>query len=204
MQRFKDQIVIISGGGNSAIDWANELQPIAKKVYVSYRKENLPAHESQVEQLLQSEATVFRNTSITKLLAEDSNKNLIKTVELTNLHNGEAIFLDVDAVIINHGFERDSSLLKNSAINVQLVDDFYIKGNVVGESSVPGLFAAGDIISYDGKVNLIAGAFHDAVNAINKAKTYIQPEAATFGMVSSHNEVFKERNRNLVNQMFNI
>ncbi|MBP1963867.1 hypothetical protein J2Z65_003088 [Paenibacillus aceris] len=48
----------------------------------------------------------------------------------------------------------------------------------------------------------IAGAFHDAANAVNKAKQYIQPGANKFAMVSSHNEVFKERNRELVKQMF--
>lgn len=201
LQRFKDKVVLISGGGNSAVDWANELQQVAKKVYVSYRKENLPAHESQVEQLLSSDAMIFCNTSITKLLADDSHKDLIKTVELTNNKTKESINIDVDAVIISHGFEHDSSLLSNSAIDVQLVDDFYIKGNSFGESSVPGLFAAGDIMSYDGKVHLIAGAFQDAVNAVNRAKTYIEPSANAFGMVSSHNEIFKERNREIIQHM---
>ena len=41
LKRFKGKTVIISGGGNSAVDWANELEPIAKKVYVTYRKEEL-------------------------------------------------------------------------------------------------------------------------------------------------------------------
>ena len=52
IQRFKDKTVIISGGGNAAIDWANELEPIAKKVYVTYRKDALNGHEAQVTQLL--------------------------------------------------------------------------------------------------------------------------------------------------------
>ena len=47
--------------------------------------------------------------------------------------------------------------------------------------SVEGLYAAGDILSYEGKVHLITGAFHDAVNAVNKAKQYIQPEANKSG-----------------------
>lgn len=75
------------------------------------------------------------------------------------------------------------------------MDDFYIAGNTTCESSIPGLYAAGDIVSYEGKVHLIAGAFQDAVNAVNKAKQFIQPDAAKGGMVSSHNELFKKRNR---------
>lgn len=56
-------------------------------------------------------------------------------------------------------------------------------------------------MSYDGKVHLIAGAFQDAVNAVNRAKTYIEPSANAFGMVSSHNEIFKERNREIIQHM---
>jgi ferredoxin/flavodoxin---NADP+ reductase len=50
-------------------------------------------------------------------------------------------------------------------------------------------------------LNLIAGTFQDAANAVNKAKQFIQPDAQTVAMVSSHNDVFKERNRELVKQM---
>ena len=51
------------------------------------------------------------------------------------------------------------------------------------------------------KLHLIAGAFQDAANAVNSAKRFIEPEAHRSAMVSSHNEVFKERNRELVKQM---
>ena len=59
----------------------------------------------------------------------------------------------------------------------------------------------GDILKHEGKLNLIAGAFQDAANAVNKAKQFVQPDADKCGMVSSHNEVFKKRNRALIKQM---
>lgn len=59
LKHFKDKIVIVSGGGNSAIDWANELEPIAKKVYLTYRKDALAGHEAQVTQLMNSSAVCF-------------------------------------------------------------------------------------------------------------------------------------------------
>ena len=52
-----------------------------------------------------------------------------------------------------------------------------------------------------GKVNLIAGTFQDAANAVNQAKQFIQPDAHKVGMVSSHNELFKRRNREIIQQM---
>ncbi|MBX0350640.1 NAD(P)/FAD-dependent oxidoreductase [Bacillus toyonensis] len=200
LMRFKDKTIIISGGGNSAVDWANELEPIAKKVYVTYRKEELSGHEAQVKQLMNSSAECFLNTSITKLIAGD-NHEAIEYVELTNHETGEVSHLPIDEVIINHGYERDITLLENSQLDVAIIDNFYIAGNANSESSVDGLYAAGDILKHDGKLHLIAGAFQDAGNAVNKAKQFIQPDASEYGMVSSHNEVFKKRNRELIKQM---
>lgn len=203
LKRFKDKTIMISGGGNSAVDWANELESIAKKVYLTYRKDSLKGHEAQVTQLQNSSVDCYFNTSITKLIAS-ANHEVIESVELTNHDTDEVFSLEVDEVVINHGFERDASLLNNSALKLELIDDYFIAGNATSESSVEGLYAAGDILKFDGKVNLIAGAFQDAVNAVNKAKQYIQPEANSRGMVSSHNEIFKKRNRELIDKMVGV
>jgi len=200
LRHFKDKTVIISGGGNTAVDWANELESIAKKVYVTYRKDMLKGHEAQATQLLNSSAVCLAQTSITKLMAS-SNHDVIEEVELTNHETGEVSYLPVDEVIINHGFEIDAALLKNSSLEIELVDQYYIAGNATSESSVEGLYAAGDILMYDGKVHLIAGAFQDAANAVNKAKQFIQPDAQKSAMVSSHNDVFKQRNKEIVRQL---
>ncbi|MDP4097129.1 NAD(P)/FAD-dependent oxidoreductase [Paenibacillus sp. P96] len=201
LEHFKDKTVIVSGGGNSAVDWANELEPVAKKVYLAYRKEALSGHEAQVDQLMNSTVDCFFHTEITKLIASN-NHEVIEHVELTNSATGEVTSLSVDEVIINHGYERDISLLESSPLNIDRKDDYYIAGSAHCDSSVPGLYAAGDILHYDGKLHLIAGAFQDAANAVNSAKRFIDPEAQKSAMVSSHNEAFKERNRELVKQMF--
>jgi len=200
LKRFQNKTVIISGGGNSAIDWANELEPIAKQVYLTYRKESLTGHEAQVTQLMNSSAVCFFNTSITKLMA-CSNHEVVEQVELTNHETGEITYLPVDEVVINHGYERDATLLEHSELDIAIADQYYIAGNANSESSIPGLYAAGDILKHDGKLNLIMGAFQDAANAVNKAKQYIQPDAGSSAMVSSHNEIFKQRNREIVKNM---
>ncbi|MCP8970974.1 NAD(P)/FAD-dependent oxidoreductase [Ectobacillus ponti] len=200
LQHFKDKTVMISGGGNTAVDWANELVPVAKQVYLTYRKQELTGHEAQVSQLLNSSAKCLFNTSITKLIA-GVDHGRIQMVELTNHATGDVASLPVDEVIINHGYEQDASLLATSKLDIALADNYYVAGNASCESSVPGIYAAGDIVAYEGKVNLIAGAFHDAANAVNRAKQFIQPDAAKNAMVSSHNEAFKERNRALIQQM---
>lgn len=200
LKYFKDKTVIISGGGNTAIDWANELEPVAKKVYLTHRRENLSGHEAQITQLLNSSVECLFSTSITKLIASD-NQETINKVELTNSETGEVSHLSIDEIVINHGFEQDTSLLEQSECDIELLDNYFIAATSSSQSSVEGLYAAGDIVKYDGKVNLIAGAFQDAANAVNKAKQYIQPDANAAAMVSSHNEVFKQRNRELVKQL---
>ncbi|TFE02177.1 NAD(P)/FAD-dependent oxidoreductase [Jeotgalibacillus salarius] len=196
LKKFKDKTVLISGGGNTAIDWANELEPIAKKVYITHRSCNFKGHEAQIGQLMSSTAECLLNTQITKLHANEAHDG-IDRVELTHSITNELSSLEVDDVIINHGYEIDASLIKNSALPIEMVDDYFIKTESSGSSSVPGLYAAGDISKHDGKLNLLMGAFHDAANAVNEAKRYITPDAGAAAMVSSHNDVFKEKNREL-------
>ncbi|MFC0522960.1 NAD(P)/FAD-dependent oxidoreductase [Pontibacillus salicampi] len=200
LQHFKDKTVVISGGGNSAIDWANALDSIAKKVYLSYRKEELKGHEAQVTQLLDGPTECLFHTSITNLIA-NKQQDIISEVELTNHLDNTISHIKVDDVIINHGFDRDASLLDNSTVPITLKDDYFIQGNALSESTVEGLYGAGDILYHEGKLNLIAGAFQDAANAVNRAKRFIQPDAAANGMVSSHNDMFKERNKQLIQEL---
>ncbi|WP_067729540.1 NAD(P)/FAD-dependent oxidoreductase [Oceanobacillus damuensis] len=202
LQRFKDKTVIISGGGNTAIDWANELVNIAKNVYLTYRKDVLSGHEAQATRLINSDAVCYFNCSITKLISQ-SKKDRIEHVELTNHQTNETLSLPIDEVIINHGYERDTSLLENSPLNIEMAEGYFIAGNAQSETSVKGLYAAGDILQHDGKLHLIAGAFQDAANAVNRAKQFIQPDAEKIGMVSTHNEIFKERNRAIVKRLVN-
>ncbi|MBP1994133.1 NAD(P)/FAD-dependent oxidoreductase [Paenibacillus eucommiae] len=201
LERFKERNVLISGGGNSAVDWANELEPIAKKVYLTYRKDMLKGHEADVARLFDSSVDCLLNTTIDKLIAGE-NHDSIEKVELVNNEDGTRIVLNVDDVIINHGYERDKELTSKNNLNIKMKDEYFIDGNPMSETSVPGLFAAGDILHHEGKLHLIAGAFQDAANAVNKAKQYIEPGAEETGRVSSHNEIFKERNQKLVKHLY--
>ncbi|WP_215143667.1 NAD(P)/FAD-dependent oxidoreductase [Exiguobacterium qingdaonense] len=198
LARFKGKRVLISGGGNSAVDWANALEPIAEEVILTYRKEELTGHEAQVEKVKQSRVDCRPQSKVTDLISHDGKS--IQQVSLTCVETGDTSLIVVDEVVINHGYERDSDLLHHSELKVELVDGFYVKGSSSSESSVPGLYAAGDILTHEGKVHLIAGAFQDAANAVNRAKTYIDPNANATAMVSSHNERFTEKNRQIIEE----
>ncbi|MCE5173110.1 NAD(P)/FAD-dependent oxidoreductase [Paenibacillus profundus] len=200
LSRFKEKTVLISGGGNSAIDWANELEPVAERVYLTYRKDTLKGHEAEISRLENSSIECMLNTSIEKLIAAADHEK-IETVVLKGNDDGTTFELAVDEVIINHGYERDKDLLANSEVKIEL-KDYWIAGSSMSETSVPGIYAAGDILHHEGKLHLIAGAFQDAANAVNKAKQYISPDANAYGMVSSHNDLFSPKNRELMKHLY--
>lgn len=199
LDRFKDKTLLISGGGHSAVDWANELAPIAAKVYLTYRKDALKGgHEADISRLQKNNVHLLLNMTIDKLIASDDHSR-VQTVVLRNNEDQETLELSMDELIINHGYERDKELLANSGVELH---ERFVKGSVMSESSVPGLYAAGDVLHHDGKLHLIAGAFQDAVHAVNKAKQFVAPEAEEWAMVSSHNDRFAERNRELLKHLY--
>ena len=199
LERFRDKKVLVSGGGNGAIDWAVELLFVAKEVVVIYRKDQLTAHESQVDKLKEHGVDIMLNSEIHSVISNDS-KSAIEKVVISQ--NGELREIEVDDVLISHGYNREVSLDFAEDIQPIRKDDYYLVSLGQCKTSVPGIFGAGDIISYDDKVGLLIGTFQDAVLAVNNAKKYIDPKADQYGMVSSHNEKFAEMNKELLEELF--
>ena len=96
----------------------------------------------------------------------------------------------------------DCELLNDSSVQFERVDDFYIKGNANTSTNTPGIYAIGDILKHDAKVNLIIGCFHDAATSINQIKMYLDPNALSYGIVSSHNPIFEEENEKIKKKLF--
>lgn len=195
MERFHDKELLISGGGNAAIDWAVELLPIAKKITVIYRSDELKAHESQVNKLKDHGVDILLNTEIQKLHA-NTQKTAIQSVDI--LQNGEIQTVTMDDILICHGYNREVSLDFEEGIAPKRNDNQLFESIGQCKTTTPGIFAVGDIVSYDDKVYLLVGTFNDAVLAVNSVKKYIEPEADSYAMVSSHNDKFREKNQELL------
>ncbi len=74
------------------------------------------------------------------------NNNTMRSFSIdTPTPTGELNDISIDEVVINHGYDRDTSLLQNSNLKIDMIDDYYIAGNATSESSVAGLYTAGDI-----------------------------------------------------------
>jgi len=169
--QFQNQHVLISGGGDSAVDWALMLEPIAKQVTLVHRNNKFRAHEHSVKQLMNSNVEILTPHEITMLHGEAGR---INHVTLAHTQSKNTDQLAVDAVIVNFGFLSSLGPIATWGITIE-------GGSIVVDSrmetSIRGLFAAGDITTYPGKIKLIATGFGEAPTAINNAKVYIDPTA---------------------------
>ena len=170
LNQFKDQNVLIAGGGDSAVDWALMLEPIAKNVTVIHRRNKFRAHEHSVEQMKQSNVTIITPREIESL----SGDSRIKQVTIVDKKSGTKEIIDVDAVIVSFGFVSSLGPIQNWGLEIE---KGCIRVNSKMETNIPGIYAAGDIATYPGKVKLIAVGFGEAPTAVNNAKQYINPEA---------------------------
>lgn len=191
LHAFRNKHVFLSGGGNTAIEQANELLTIAKGVTLACRGNELRAHEHSVETFRTNGGTLLLETKIRSFRS-----NLQGEIEAISLSvAGEDRTVATDAVVVNHGFASKQAIAFGEEMGLQFNDNHFIEGSPDSTIGHPGIFAAGDAIAYTGKVNLLVGAFQDAVNAVNSVKQYLNPTAEKHAMVSSHNEAFAEKNK---------
>ena len=196
LKMFKDKNVLISGGGNTAVDWAHDLGGIANSITLVCRKNELKGHEAMVDKLDRYNIHVIRGETIDTLMP-DENEDHIQSVQLTD---GREIF--TDAVVINHGFDANSEFIGRLKEHIPMNEHQMIETVNTVETGIPGLFSCGDQITYDNRVHLIATCFPEAATAANFAKTYITGgEAAEEAIASSHNEAFANKNKEMIQQI---
>lgn len=187
--------MVVSGGGDAAVDYAIEAQSYGAKVTLCYRGENLKAHESQVKKLAALGIDVYTNQTIVGIAKGEETTMVL---QLQSKYGEPTTAFSCDHLLVQHGYDRDTSLLEQESITLDRYSDFYLHCLFPTKTSAEGIFAAGDIHYFDGKVNLLAGAFQDAALAVNQIKQYIDPKSPAYGMVSSHNKKFHERNQELM------
>ncbi len=168
---FKGQDILVAGGGDSALDWSLMLEPIAKNVTLTHRRDKFRAHEHSVELLQNSKVNVKTPYTIKELIGDGQK---INKVILAHAKDGKEEIIDVDAVIVNYGFISSLGPIKEWGLEIEKNS---IVVNSKMETNVPGIYAAGDIATYPGKVKLIAVGFGEAPTAVNNAKAYIDPKA---------------------------
>lgn len=167
---FKDRRVLIVGGGDSAVDWALMLEDKAKEITLIHRRKAFRAHSESVNQMMESRVDVRVHH---ELKAVEGDERVEKVVIFDNRDKSESE-LEVDEIVCALGFIPDLGPVAEWGIEV--VDDT-IPIKQTSETNVPGVFAAGDIATYPGKLKLIASGFGEIATAVGQAKLIIDPDA---------------------------
>jgi thioredoxin reductase (NADPH) len=179
LNAFQGKKVLIVGGGDSAVDWANMLAPVAGQVTVIHRRDQFRAHEDSVVKM---RCTACQIRTFYELKSIEGDGRLERATIFDNRTKAEET-LDVDAVLVNIGFVNALGPIKNWGLEIE---GNSIKVDSMMQTKRPGIFAAGDICTYPGKLKLIATGFGEAAVAVNYAKHYLDPSANIFPGHSSN------------------
>ena len=170
MEDFTNQDIVLCGGGDSAVDWALMLEKIANSVTLIHRRPEFRAHEHSVKQLKESKVIIKTPFVINQL---NKHKDILDSLTIKNPKEDVTEVISLDHLIVNYGFSSSLGPIKKWPL------DF--KGSSIlttsnTSTSIPGVFAIGDITTYEGKVKLIATGFGEAPTAVNNAMHFINPK----------------------------
>ena len=165
---FKDKTVLVVGGGDSALEIALEIVALAKKVTLVHRREEFRAMEKSVEAVMKNPIQVVFNAEVTSIEGGD---RVERAVVYDNRTLKKKVF-EVDSVIVNIGFEPKTTPLPKWG--VELEGERLIKVRADMSTSVPGIYACGDIVSYPGKDKRIVTGCGEAVTAVMSIYKYLK------------------------------
>jgi thioredoxin reductase len=168
--------VVIAGGGDSALDWALTLEPIAASVTLVHRRDAFRAHAGTVAAVRASRVRIITRAELAELHGDTALERVtIRTAGDAGPADEE---LPCSAVVAALGFTANLGPLR--AWGAELHDNRHLVVDSAMRTSVPGLYAAGDITDYEGKVRLISVGFGEVATAVNNAAVHLDPLAALF------------------------
>lgn len=176
---FADKRVLIIGGGDSAVDWANEFSHISKKVTLIHRRDQFRAVQTSVDEMYRNGVDVKTFHEIKQVLGKDKLEGAV----IFDNRSGKEETLELDAILVNFGFVINLDFLKSWGLTME---GNAILVNEKMETNMPGIYAAGDIAAHTAKLKLIATGAAEAATAVNFAVTYINPTAKAFPGHSSN------------------
>jgi ferredoxin/flavodoxin---NADP+ reductase len=167
------QDIVVVGGGDSACDWALSLEPLARSVTLVHRRTAFRAHAHTVSRLMASTVEVLTDAEVTAV----TGGNWLTGVEITGKQHG-TITRPAQALVAALGFTANLGPLRDWGIGITA--NRYLAVDTTMATSLPGVFAAGDITDYQGKVRLISVGFGEAATAVNNAAVLIRPGEQVF------------------------
>ena len=162
---YKDKTVVVAGGGNSAVADALILSRIAKKVILVHRRDTLRATKIYHDLLQETPNIEFCWNSV---VTELHHKETLTGIRLKDVHTGEETDLPCDGIFVSVGRKPSTSLFEGQ---LELDKAGYIAAGETTETSVPGVYAIGDVRTKP--LRQVVTAVSDGAAAVHMAETYL-------------------------------
>jgi ferredoxin/flavodoxin---NADP+ reductase len=192
-KQFAGQRVVIIGGGDSAFDWATQLAGIATHVSLVHRSDRFRAHGATVSQfnadVEAGRASMFTFHELADVQCRREGEQFTHLV-LRQVKTKVTTEIEADVVLPMLGFVSDIGPIADWQLQLEK-DEIVV--NQVMETGRPGVWAAGDVTTYPGKLKLIACGFSEAAIAVNQAVHWIYPEKKIAPGHSSNMAVFGQK-----------
>jgi thioredoxin reductase (NADPH) len=173
MEQFRDKDILIVGGGDSALDWTLNLHPIAKRVTLLHRRDDFRAAPHSVEQMRALVAAGKMDLKIGQVTGLEGEGGMLRGATVKG--NDNAISkITCDTVLPFFGLTMKLGPVADWGIALE--NNLVPVETSAFETSVPGIFAIGDINTYPGKLKLILCGFHEGSLMAQKAYHYVYPD----------------------------
>jgi len=170
---FAGKRIVIVGGGDSAFDWALAMGPTAARCIQIHRSDKFRAHEDTVQKVLESPVDFKAFYELKEVHGDDH----LEAVTIFDNRSGVEQIIECDNLLLNIGFLTNLGPIKEWGISLE---KNAILVNQMMETSMQGVYAAGDICTFPGKLKLIATGAGEAGTAANFAKSSIDPTSRAF------------------------
>jgi ferredoxin/flavodoxin---NADP+ reductase len=191
--QFSGQRVVIVGGGDSAFDWATQLSGVATHVSLVHRSDRFRAHGATVAQfhadVAAGRAALYTFHEIGDVLCKSRSEQFSHIV-LRDVKAKTHTEIEADVVLPMLGFVSDIGPIADWGLTLQK-DEIVV--NQLMETGREGIWAAGDVTTYPGKLKLIACGFGEAATAVNQAVHWLYPEKKVAPGHSSNMALFGQK-----------
>ena len=173
MEQFRGKRLIIAGGGDSALDWTLNLQPIAESVTLVHRRDDFRAAPDSVNKMRALVAEGKVDLQIAQISGLEGSDGQLTGVTLKDKERGEWS-IEGDTLLPFYGLTMKLGPVAEFGLNLE--QNLIPVDTEKFETSTPGIFAIGDINTYPGKLKLILSGFHEAALMAHAAVRIVHPD----------------------------
>ena len=172
-EQFTGKRIVICGGGDAALDWAIHFSEIAASVTLIHRRDDFKAAPKSIAKMRELCANNQMQLLIGQITGYEAKDGLLAEITFSNI-DGESQQIPLDDLLVFYGLSPKLGPIAEWGLNIdrkQICVD-----TQKFQTSIPGIYAVGDINVYPGKKKLILSGFHEAALAAFAAAEYLNPE----------------------------